>query len=404
MWTIISVSLPAGTQIWASDGQAVVGVVRGGFGVSSRLIVSGLGFLDVVDLSSVFPFIPSNANFNNTVNLTYTDLVAPFALTIGSDGSFTATIHTASASGTLKPLPAIQPTDVANLDLMIATNHVPYQNIPDAPGKTTAEIRVLGQQFFPFTPARFELAMAVYDWTTADFTRMVFYNIFAYTSIGSPPYPLDLASIATAIWESNWGTYTPSNADYMNSFYMTPATSEADVLAQLEANYTTVQPLNTSELAVLAAACASMPRTSVIQQPLLYSGQVDIYQLGTEHFATEFLQFPLNSGPVGTPLEMPLQDALNTFLTVGSTLTTKMVWSFGSTMSEAMTYQNGIILIAAPRRQSMVWDEACYVTPLSDDPNKIEWVFSPGTSFLITSIETRTISGKDVVVISLEVQ
>lgn len=400
MWIITSVSLPPATQIWASDGLPVEGTIRGGYGVSSRLIVSGLGFLDVVDgIAEISPII-AIANFNNTVNMVYVNQIAVIALTIGSDGSFTVA---GVGTGPLKPLPSVQSADVDNLDWMIENKYVPYQNIPDAPGKTVAEIEALGQQFFPFSPASFELAMTVYDWTTADFTRMVFYNIFAYTAAGGPPYSLDLDSIAQNIWLSNWGTYNPQNADYMNSFLMVPASTEASVLQQLEGNYLQVQPLNTSELNLLAAACASMPRTSLIQQPQLFSGQVDIYQLGTEHFAIEFLQCPLNS-EVGTPLTMPLQQALDSFITVGATLTTKMPWSFGSTMAEAMTYQNGIILVASPPPNTAVWDSACYVTPLSDDPNKIEWLFSPGTSFEVTSITNQVISGKNVVVIGLQVQ
>ena len=89
------------------------------------------------------------------------------------------------------------------------------------------------QQYFPYTASSFQLAMCLYDWTTASFTRMVLMKIFQYTDIGTAPYPLDLDSIADAIWESNWGTYTPQNADYMHSFMMTPASSLADVQAQL---------------------------------------------------------------------------------------------------------------------------------------------------------------------------
>jgi hypothetical protein len=145
-----------------------------------------------------------------------------------------------------------------------------------------------------------------------------------------------------------------------------------------------------------------MPRTSLVDHPLLYSGQMDIQNLGSEHFATEFLQFPLNSGPVGVPLELPLQQALATFIVPGAKLTTKMVWSFGSSMEEAMTYQNGIILVAVPPAGSIVWDTVSYITPLSDDPTKIEYTFAPGTSFLVMNVETMTIQGKQVVVITLQ--
>jgi len=185
---------------------------------------------------------------------------------------------------------------------------------------------------------------------------------------------------------------------------MTPANSYEEVYSQLQDTYLQVQSFNGAENRLLAAAFAAMPRTSIIAEPLLYSGQMDIQNLGSQHFATEFLQNPLNRGPVGTPLEMPLQQALDTFIVPGATLTTKMVWSFGNSMEEAMTYQNGIILIAVPPPGSMVWDAVSYITPISDDPTKIEYTFAPGTSFLVKNVETQTVQGKPVVVITLQPQ
>jgi hypothetical protein len=101
---------------------------------------------------------------------------------------------------------------------------------------------------------------------------------------------------------------------------------------------------------------------------------------------------------------MPLQDALATFIEVGSTLTAKVVWSFGDSMSEAMQYQNGIILVANPPEGAVSWDAASYITPLSDDSTKTEYTFLPGTSFLVQDIAQQTIQGKPVVVITMQVQ
>ena len=201
-----------------------------------------------------------------------------------------------------------------------------------------------------------------------------------------------------------FGSYTPQNADYMHSFMMVPASSLADVQAQLDAVWPSLYKLSQVENRVLAAAFASMPRTSVVAKPQLYSGQMDIYQLGMEHFGIEFLQCPLNAGPVGVPLEIPFADAIATYIVPGDTITTKMVWSFGDSMDEAMQYQNGIVLVANPAPGSSVWEAVSYITPLSDDPTKIEYTFAPGTGFLVQSVEAQEVNGKQVWVITLQVQ
>lgn len=405
MWQIAVLNNFTGQMVSFSDGQPL-DAVRGGNGTSYRMVVNAYGFLDFTEV-----FHPLSQYFGlgfldvNGAKLAYVTEVAQLSLTLQPDGTFAVGLSGVPASqGDLKPLPQVSAGDVQTLNEMMALKIVPYQNIPDAPGKSMEEIAQLGRQYFPFTPNSFQLAMSIYDWTTADFARMVFYKIFAYTGIPQSPLPLDLAGIAQAIWTSNWPPYVPQNVDYMNSFMMTPANSYEEVYSQLQENYLQVQSFNSAENRLLAAAFAAMPRTSIIAEPLLYSGQMDIQNLGSQHFATEFLQNPLNRGPVGTPLEMPLQQALDTFIVPGATLTTKMVWSFGNSMEEAMTYQNGIILIAAPPPASMVWDAVSYITPISDDPTKVEYTFAPGTSFLVKNVETQTVQGKQVVVITLQPQ
>jgi len=403
MWQIAVLNNLTGQAVSFSDGQSL-DAVRGGNGTSYRMVVNGYGFLDFTE---AFHALSQHFGIGfldlNGAGLAYVTEVAQLVLTLQPAGTFAVSLPGGPPSqGNLKPLPQVSAGDAQTLDEMMELKIVPYQNIPDAPGKSTQEIEQLGRQYFPFTPYSFQLAMSIYDWTTADFARMVFYKIFAYTGIAQSPLPLDLAGIAQAIWTSNWPPYVPQNADYMNSFMMTPAYSYDEVYNQLQANYLQVQSYNDAENRLLSAAFASMPRTSVLAEPLLYSGQMDIQNLGSEHFATEFLQNPLNRGPVGVPLEMPLQQALDTFIVPGATLTTKMVWSFGNSMEEAMTYQNGIILIAVPPAGSMVWNAVSYITPISDDPTKIEYTFAPGTSFLVKNVETRTIQGKPVVVITLQ--
>lgn len=390
MWQLRTIDNPSGAALWFSDGAPLT-AMRGGSGASSRLIVDGLGFLDITDFQNGFPNGPVMDIVDcNGVDLDYTpNPSVQIDLSLSADARFavTAVGSGQSGAGALKPLPTIDPADAAYLEAMIAQKYVPYQDIPDAPGKSAAEIRALGLQLFPFTPYSFPLAMSIYDWTTASFTRLVLMKIFAYTAMGRSPPPLDQPGIAEAIWESNWNTYNPSNADYMRSFLMVPADSLQNVQTQLAAVADQLQRFADIENRLLAAGFQAMPRTSTVDQAQLFSGQVDIYQLGTEHFGIEFLQCPLNAGPAGVPLQIPLQQALDDYIQVGDTLTTKMVWSFGSTYEEALQYQNGIILIANPPPGAWVWDAASYITPLSDGPDKIEYTFAPGTSFLVQSVE-----------------
>ncbi|WP_421551390.1 hypothetical protein [Pseudomonas yamanorum] len=405
MWQFQSIENPSGAALWFSDGEPLE-VPRGGKGVSSRLIVEGQGFLDVTDFQNGFPNGPvmDMVNLNGQVFNYTPNPSVDLTLSLPGNGTFSATQASKgiTLSGQLKPLPVISAADVNDFNQMIEDNYVPYQNIPDAPGKTTAQIAALGLQLFPFTPYSFQLAMAVYDWTTASFTRVVLMKIFEYTSLGSAPYPLDQASIAAAIWESNWGTYTPQNVDYMNSFMMVPANSLQNVQNQLAQVAPALQTFSDVENRLLCAAFQSLPRTSIVSEPQLFSGQVDISQLGTEHFGIEFLQCPLNDGPVGTPLQIPLEVALDTYIQVGQVITSKMVWSFGSSLEEAMQYQNGIVLTANPPNDAWVWDTVSYITALSDDPTKIEYTFAPGSSFEVLAVAQTTVQGKQVWSITLQ--
>lgn len=188
----------------------------------------------------------------------------------------------------------------------------------------------------------------------------------------------------------------------MRSFLMSPAQSHQEVLAQLELVCLKLKEFSTVENRLLSSAISAMPRTPVPSIPLLYSGQIDMSQLRKDQFGAEFLEFPLNSGPPGTKLEIEFSQAMETFIRPNSVVTTKQVWSFSDSMDIAMSYQNGIILIAEPSEDSQVWEGACYVTPLSIDSEKVEWLFPPRTSFLVLSAEQREVHGKSVFVIKLK--
>ncbi|CCM00564.1 uncharacterized protein FIBRA_02598 [Fibroporia radiculosa] len=421
MWRLTTVDNPLSAKLWFSDGLPITNTIRGGQGESSRLIVEGQGFVDFSEfILQSYVFLDVNGLFicsQDTLGADTFDIRdkrSPWidiALSLPGQGRFTITVvqtdtgihlNVTSLTGILKPLPTVSAYDANFLTEMIAQKYVPYQNIPDAPGKTEEEIRELGTRLFPFTPYSFELAMSVYDWTTASFARIVFMKIFQYTAIPETPLPLDGPSIADSIWESNWGSYIPQSPDYMNSFMMKPASTLADVKAQLESVTPKLHEFSNVQNRLLAAAMQALPRTSLIAKPRLFSGQVDISQLGMERFGIEFLECPLNKGPVTESLVFAFADAMGTYISQGHVITTKMVWSFTDSLQDAMHYENGILLVAdIPDDSSWVWETAAHITPLSDDSAKTEYTFAPGSQFKVLSTEQVVISEKQMVVINL---
>ncbi|KAF3921811.1 hypothetical protein AA313_de0204348 [Arthrobotrys entomopaga] len=449
MWYFAKV--PLEIMLWFSDGQPTSSS-RGGNGFSSRLIADDFGFLDITEVvvenrTSFFDFNGAymlanhtktnwdygrvqNASRNGDRNVTgienqgkeavplyleidtltkkfvvgVYDIVNQVPTKCEKTMDTLVATHSTRLSdcvlGSFKALPTIDPEDAKFLDTMIQEKRVPYQNIPDSPGKPENEIRRLGKQYFPFSPYSFQLAMAVYDWTTASFARFVFFKIFQYTNVQSNPHPLDLASIAKAIYTSNWPPYTPNNTDYMSSFLMKPASSLKDVQNQLAKVVDRLYRFSEVENRLLAAAAQSLPRTSIFQHRELFSGQIDISQLGSDVFGIELLESPLNNGPVGVPLTDSFKTAISSYASVGETITTKMVWSFTDSVEDAMHYSNGILLtVYAP--PIAVWETANYITPLSDDPAKTEYIFLPGSKFRVLSIDQIRQSDKDIVGISL---
>ncbi|KAF9634943.1 hypothetical protein BFW01_g5838 [Lasiodiplodia theobromae] len=224
---------------------------------------------------------------------------------------------------------------------------------------------------------------------------MVFLKIFEYTSVGQAPFPIDQSSISEQIWASNWGSYKPTDPDFMKSFMMKPATSLQDVKSQLKDVASKLHDLSDVENRMLSAAIRSLPRTSILSHSRLFSGQMDIYQLGLDHLGIEFLECPLNDGPVDRPLVDEFASAMSSYLSVGKTITTKMVLSFTDSIADAMHYSNGLLLVAECPEYSMVWESAAYVTPLSDNPDKTEYTFMPGSRFEVKSVEEVVVPSGD---------
>ncbi|KLO07087.1 hypothetical protein SCHPADRAFT_837093 [Schizopora paradoxa] len=408
-WSLREVAAPS--TLWFSDGAPVTSP-RPGDGTSYRLIVDRLGFLDLTStpFAGTLQFRAIDANGGVIVNPNPADPVMELNLKIDTSGGFVLTStsrrpgdgYVPSVSGRLKPLPTVSASDVAFIDTMVKGGYVPYPNVSGAPGKTFEEIAALGKRLFPFTPFSFQLALCVYDWTTASFTRMVFMKIFEYTGIPPPPFPTDQSSIAAMIWASNWGSYNPQNVEFMRSFLMKPAYSLDNVRTQLNDVGSELHNFSAVQNRLLSAAMNSLPRTTLFKHAQLFSGQVDIYQLGLDRFGIGFLESPANNGPVGQELISTFADALSTYVSAGRTITTKMVWSFTDSVEDAMHYSNGILLVANVPQDSWVWDQASYITPLSNDPAKTEYTFHPGSQFRVESITNATVSGRNIVIITLQ--
>ncbi|KAL5632325.1 hypothetical protein ACGC1H_005332 [Rhizoctonia solani] len=409
MWYLSQITNPTGSHLWFSDGRPIT-ERRGGPRTSSRLIIDKQGFIDISEFT---PFgertdVAGFLDLNNWSIPYASDSLIGIELVLPGHGSFSFSLSGVSSliarSCRLKPIPQVSSADANFMRQMIAKKYVPYPNVPGVPGKSAEEIRALGKQLFPFSPFSFELAMAVYDWTTASFARMVFMKIFGYTSIAQSPLPLDLNSIAEMIWESNWGSYVPLNPVYMNSFMMKPAFCLFQVWIQLVRVHAKLQHFANVQNRILTAAFTSMPRTNLQHAPRLFSGQPDIYQLGLGRVPIEFLECPLNVGPPGVELEMAFAEATKTFISPGQVITTKMVWSFADSIDIAAHYQNGLIVIAhPPYDNSRVWEEAAYITPLSNDPKKNEYTFAPGTRFRVLSVRSGSVDGKPVQFLELVV-
>lgn len=330
-------------------------------------------------------------------------------LGISADSTFTLHVesnvgeHSNSVNGTLKPLPQITAADVAYLDSMIASNIIPYAESKEYPGKSHDEIRVLGERLFPFTPHSFQLAMVIYDWTTPSFARMVFWDMFRYSGLVlEGTTSIDYPGLARAIWTSNWGSYTSQNADFMASLLMKPAWSQLEVQLQLLNVRQKLKKAVEVENRLLAAAMRSLPRTSILSKPQLFSGQIDMDHLDMDSFGIEFAECPANNGPIQQPLKDSLETALSTYLVQGKSITTKVTWSFTDNLQDAMHYSNGIVLVLNPSYESRVWETASYVTTLSNDPKKIEYTTSPGSSFLIQSVEEADYQGRSLLVLTLQ--
>lgn len=396
-WMIVEIIQDGGGAITMSDGLPVVNQERGGGGIATcyRMYILDVGMIECIDQETGLYF--NNVKYEG-------EFPARITLTVGKD-SFS--ISDASTTGVYTPFPdEVQQTDVDSLREQIERKIIPYQDLPpvDNP-QTMKDIIVLSTRYFPYTKHCPEIATSVWDWTSANFTRIDYFRMFAYTLLQGEDLPLESRAIIDAIWTSAWDPYTADNAAYMNSFMMVPAESEASVAQQFIEVAPTLYTYVNAEINLIAAGLQGLPRTCIEAVPKLYSGQFDISNLSNSQFFAHYEELPANAGPRGAALNMPINQARKGFMAVGNTVTVKGIISFTDSLNEAMHYSNGMLITVEPPADDLVWEKAAYVTPLSTDLDKNEYIFYPGTQYRVKkwAYHVRYKYGKRVVEIVLQV-
>ncbi len=402
MWRIESIenlTTPNG-QAWVSDGRPI-NARRGPAGNSYKLWCSNYGYLTIDDVGEQTGG-PHHSALEIEGQRYWYDGEGALNFTFRSDRTFSLIGNENQIDGHMNPSPVVSNKNIGLFKEMMEQKLIPYQKIPDDPGKTFQELKELGKQFFPTTAYSFELAMAIYDWTTACFFRIDLFSYFVYTKIEG--IPIDKDSIANLIWSANWLPYTAHNQYFMKSLMMKPADSLESVQAQLEKQAPKLIEYNRAEEEIITQAVMNLPRVLVAEKPVLYHGGPDISTMAKDQFSAQFQQLPTNRGPVGKKLQLNFEEALNTILRPESVITKKGFWSFTDSMKDAVHYSNGIIIKVLPPQNSEYWPNVAYITPLSDGPEKTEYLFVPGTSFKIYSHNWIEEEGKNLLLLTLILQ
>lgn len=400
MWTIVNLDLSAvaGAQAFMSDGAPAVSVARGGAGSSVRLMVSGLGSLDITDLDEQgggpqpWLLIVGQQAYWKGDN-------AALSIVVGPGGTCSVSGDGNAFNVQLVPFPPVDERDLELFSQMATSGFLPYPDLPPD-GRPYGDVAQTAAAMFAYSPAAMDLGLSVYDWTTPDFFRMDVFNYYRYIALAGAP--LSDGDIINAIWTTNWPPYQPSDAQFMASMLMSPCYSELEVQVQYDRFSAELKILLDALKRITVAAVQSMPRTSILSIPALYSGQVDVSNLGAGAFATYFLEYPGNAGPPGTPMGMPLEQALETFLAPDQPVTLKSFLSTTDSEQDALRYSNGILLQLTPDPSRAVWTDCAYVTPLSNEATKTEYLFVPGSRFLMGKSWQETMGGKTITIISMQ--
>lgn len=394
MWVISSVRINSKrkTSYYLCDGLPVK-MLRGSEGASFRLMINGLGYIDIDDLGHQSDG-PKHWAIDVNGQRYWYDNQGSIEFVIESSGSFCVLGQGNKVNGQLKTLPEITPEVLVLFKEMMHRKIVPYQNPPSGTTKSIEELTLLGEHKYPTDANNFDLAMSLYDWTSADFIRTVGFNQMAYTSMVD--LPIDVVSFSASIWACDYPSCTAKDADFMNMFLMKPANSEAEVYQQLQSVVKKVQKYAIAETTLQIHALLNLPKVSTLDYPVLYRGGMAISGNTLENFAPSFLEYPGNAGPTTQALIYPIEDALQTMLKPGAIITTKAPWSFSNDEQGAKVWQRGILVTCKPPEGYDEWPAGAEITDFSLNPGTFEVNFPPDTRFLIESYEWISINDKPV--------
>lgn len=392
MWTIDTLFAPNATQLYACDGLPVLNAPRGD--ALCRVIIAPFGYIDFTSSEQHDgDLIYSELKVNGT-NLIY-GAEGSFSLSVNADGYIVDNGHGGSIEGALKPLPVLPGETINAFRQMIEMKIVPYQDPPSGTVKSDAELQSLADTYFPGNPYGFDLAMALYDWTSSDFIRQDVFSQLQYTGVAGSP--LDLVTMASVIWGCNYPGYSAQDANFMNQFTMQPAYSLQEVYDQLQDVAETVKPLAMAEMDVFKNAILRLNPLTVAECPYLYRGAMPMsggYDTGD--FAPSMFEFPGNEGPTFAPLYQAFSEALDGILKPGSIITTKGPWSFSNDLAGAKVWQNGILITLNPPVGAKYWPGCADITEFSLNPETFEVNMPPPTRYRIDSYEWTTIEDKPV--------
>lgn len=402
-WNIIKLqAVDAVTVLEAnmSDGLPIISTQRGPEGTSYRLYVYSQGMLDLTDMGFQ-PNGPHSWQVDINGKKYWYDGEGSLSIYINTTNqSYIVTGDGNQVYGTLMRYPVIVPTDISKIESMKSKHILPYGDVADGE-RPYDEVAPIAEPYFKFSPDWYNMGLCIYDWTTADFFRMDIFNWYRYTML-TPPVQLSKDDIVNAIWTSNWPPYTPHNETFMASMMMEVAYSEEEVATQYDQVHDELVTLLDALKRVTNAALYAMPRVSVKSIPRLYSGQVDVSNLGCKALATYFEEYPGNAGPAGSPMGMPIDEALSSFMAPGSTITLKSFVSFTNNLRDAQHYSNGIILVMDPPENMAVWPVCAYLTPISNDEEKTEYLYPAGSSWGVVSFKKTTFKNREYTTICLK--
>lgn len=267
-------------------------------------------------------------------------------------------------SGKLKGVLRPNRADVALVDAMINNRHISYQKVPGSPRETKKVIEVLGRQFFPFTRYSFQLATCVFVWTPASFFGVVSLKVDDATSSngGSSEMKTEHDEVSRPEWSKNESWLEK----LMRSVAISDPIEIQEKVKDSDESYTTrvaKQPtLDGPVNRLMSLALGALPRTSFFQHPHLFSGVTGTDKPWLKFFWGESIDESLNSGH-------------------NREITTRTAWSFTDNIHDATKPWPETLLIANVSKCSSVWEHAAYVTPMSHNRTKAEYVFPPGSQF-----------------------